>query len=291
MCGGGLFLAAAALSVGTAFTFNFQTGNYILMVLAALVGMLYSLERRWDFLAGVCWAIVATKPQDGFLLVIPLLLCKRWKVILTATIVCLAATLIASSLIGKPMLDLILEVPQLKSGAGHSIHESARLIPEFLCQELLVRGWSIGAIQFVGLMGGMVLCLVLSWLVCKSDDWLVRIAPAVLCASLWTYMREYDRCIFFVLQMAFATRCIVAENKIERMFMYVMMAVVFCSCLETINNCITLMPKIGEKLQIPNFAQYVFNSVGLVNTVSSTLLVCSFVLWCVMVLRRNGAKI
>lgn len=284
--GCGLFMAAAALSVGTSFVINFQTGNYIMMVLAALAGMLFCLEKGRDVLAGVCWAVVVAKPQDGFLLAIPLLIGRRWKTVVTAGAICLVATWIASHLIGKPMIDLILEVPQIKSGAGYSIHESARLIPEAVCQWLVGRGWTIEAIQSISFAGGVLLCFALSYLVRKSPDWVVRVSPAVLCASLWTYMRPYDRCIFFVLQMALASRLILSGSKRERVILGVMMAVVFCSCLETINYCTVLLPTIGERLNWPGFAGFVSSLVSHLTSISSALLLCSFVVWCIVEHRR-----
>ena len=288
--GRGLFMSAVALTVGTSFVINFQTGNYILMVSAALAGMLYCLEKQRDVLAGICWAIVVTKPQDGFLLAIPLLLSRRWKTIFTAIFICVVATWVASSMIGKPMLDLILEVPKLKSGAGHSIHESARLIPEFMCEGLFRRGWTIESIQAISFIGGVTLCFALSWLVRKSEDWVVRVAPAILCASLWTYMRPYDRCIFFVLQMAFASRYVLAATTSGRVWACFLIMTVFASCLETINYCTVLLPTIGERLCLPGFAEFVSGTVNNIHAVSACLLVCLFVIWCILEYGRNRKR-
>ena len=99
-------------------------------------------------------------------------------------------------------------------------------------------------------------------------------------------MRPYDRCIFFVLQMAFASRLILSGSKRERVILGVMMAIVFCSCLETINYCTVLLPTIGERLNWPGFAGFVSSLVSHLTSISSALLLCSFVVWCIVEHRR-----
>lgn len=282
----GAFVAAAALSVGTTFTINFGSGNYIMMVAAALAAMMYCLERKLDVWAGICWAVVVIKPQDGFLLAIPLLLARRFKTMFVATAITLVATWVAAHLIGKPMLELILEVPQLKSGNGHAIHESARLLPQFACDILVRSGWSVGAIQSLSMAMGAGLCLALSWLVRKCEDWPVRFMPAVICAALWTYMEAYDRCLFFVIQIVFARRFLLATTKRERIWMFASMVLVFLSCFETVYQCSAFLPQVGAAIGWPGFAQFVFSSVAAIEAICFPLLVLSVVVLCLSIAKH-----
>ena len=271
-----LFVAAAALSVGFAFPLRF-IGNNLLMAAAALALMVYCLVVGRGIAAGICWAIVVTKPQDGFLLVIPLLFARQWKTILTAGLVCLSASALSSYLIGKPIVDLILEVPKLKT-----VHESAALIPNVLADGLIQAGVGESLIQSSSMAIGVALCVALSWLVRKSEDWLVRVLPAIMCASIWTYMDSCDRCIFFVVQTLFACRFLTTKSPKERFGMVFMMIVVFCTCIQPILYCGGLISALGSNLGIGNLAQICAAIVNPIDTVAMVLFVGGVIVFCIM---------
>ena len=243
--------------------------------------MMFCLERKWDIFAGACWALVVTKPQDGFLLAIPLLLAKKWKTAFTAAAICLVASVVASLLIGKSVFELLLEVPRLKTGTA-----SVGWMPEALYCYLIDLGASVGAIRAVCMVFGVCLCCVLSWKLRRSDDWLVRVLPAVFCASLWTYMAPYDRCIFCFLQIVFAVRFLNAETKRERLLLTVMMVAIFMSGLETIQQCSSFLPQVGNAIGCQNFAPFVFKAASVIESSGRLMLIISFVVWCFAESRR-----
>ena len=272
----GLFVSAAALSIGLTYA-NDTGGNWIIFVVGALAIMLYSLEKGCDVMAGVFWAVVAIKPQDGFLLAIPLLLAKKWKTIFVAGGICLLATWIASVFIGKPMVELILEVPKIKSGS-----QVANLLPQFVYEWIVARGVAESVVQYGCMLTGLALCVALSLAVRQYKDWRVKIVPAILCASLWTYMAPYDRCIFFVVQIVFAREFLQSQSVKERIFLAVGMIAIFCSGLETILQCSALLPRIGEILSMPCFAKFVENTVIIVYGLGVFLSTIVIIAWCIL---------
>lgn len=272
----GLFVAAAALSVGFAFPLRF-IGNNLFIAAAALALMLCCLVKGRDILAGICLAFAVTKPQCCFLVVIPLMFAKQWRTLVVAGFICLTASALASYLIGKPIVDLILEVPKLRS-----VHVSAALIPDALADRLIQAGVGEGLIRSSSMAIGVALCVLLTWLVRKSEDWLVRVLPAIMCASIWTYMDSCDRCIFFVAQALFACRFLSAKSPRERFWMIFMMLVVFCTCIQPILYCGGLISSIGNNFGIGNLRQICAAIVNPIDTVAMILFVGGVIVFCVM---------
>ena len=272
----GLFVAAAALSVGFAFPLRF-IGNNLFIAAAALALMLRCLVRGRDILAGMCLAFAVTKPQCCFLFAIPLMFAKKWRTMVVAGFVCLTASTVASCLIGKPIVDLILEVPKLRP-----VHVSAALIPASLADWLIQAGVGEGLIRSSSMAIGVALCVLLTWLVRKSEDWLVRVLPAIMCASIWTYMDSCDRCIFFVAQTLFACRFLSTKSPKERFGMIFMMVVVFCTCIQPILYCGGLISAIGNNFGIDNLAQICAAIVNPIGTVAMLLFVGGVVTFCVL---------
>lgn len=266
--GGGLFVAAAALSIGFTATVNLGSGNHVFFVLASLVGMVVCLNRRWDILAGVCWACAMIKPQEGAILLIPLLIGKKWKTIVTAGMICIVLTFIVSCLVGKPMVDLVLEIPKIKGSTAISV----KLIPQFLCDSLVQHGVSAATLQRVNMVVGASLCFWLCWLVRKSRDWLVLLAPAIFCAAFWTYMTALDRCIFGLIQCLFAERFLCAASRKERLVMIGLIAVTFGACLEPIYLCFDSLPKLGELVGVENLMELVFSATYVINVICTSIM-------------------
>ena len=113
----GVFVAAAAVCLGNPFPVNSDLNNYSTVLVAAVIGMCWCLNRRMDILAGLLWALVMIKPHFGILFGIPILFKKRWKTLLTAPIVCLVASIPASLLCHTNPLRMCLNVID-REGAG-----------------------------------------------------------------------------------------------------------------------------------------------------------------------------
>ena len=274
---GGVFVASAALSVGLTFTRNFLFGNLIMGVAAAMAGMIFCLDRKWDVAAGICWAVAVIKPQDAFLLAIPLIIAKRWKTVFVAASISLVATWIASQLIGKSIIELILEVPKIKHTAALSVN----LLPDAISQALVDMGVSVDLLQGLNMLIGILLCAFMSWCLRKSESWLIRFVPPVFCAALWTYMNDYDRCIFFVLQIVFACRLLSAKSKNERFAMALMIFITFCSCLELVGMFTGVLGSIGKFIGVSNFVEIFLAFIYYLTLVSTTLLGIGLIVMCI----------
>jgi len=284
---GGVFVSSAALSVGLTFTRNFLAGNLIMMVAVAMAGMIFCLERKWDVAAGFCWAVAIVKPQDSLLLAIPLIMAKRWKTVFVAASISFVATWIASQLIGKSIVELVLEVPKIKHTAALSVN----FLPDAVSQALVAKGISIDLLQRLNMLTGILLCAFMSWCLRKSEDWLLRFTPPVFCAALWTYMNDYDRCIFFLLQIVFACRFILATSVKERIFMIIMMGAVFCSCLELVDMFSGVICNVGEWLGVLDFRRIVNNFVYGLTLVSTIVIAIGLFFMCRKASIWSGAKI
>ena len=55
---------------------------------AMLLLMVTALQHGYDTIAGICWALIMTKPQMGLLFSIPLLWYKKYKTVFVAIFVC-----------------------------------------------------------------------------------------------------------------------------------------------------------------------------------------------------------
>ncbi len=153
--------------------------------LAALALLMYdSLDKGRDGLAAFCWALMMVKPQVGALFFFPLLIGKKYKVILMAGAICFAATLWPAWVYHESPLELILQIP--KSGVPHN-HEP---IVDTILAPLIGK-----SATFVWAGVCAAICAVGSWLFRKSGSWLVRTLPVMWIFPLWTYSQNHDHLV------------------------------------------------------------------------------------------------
>ena len=156
--------------------------NYGVLILAMFLLMNKALKHNHDILAGLAWAVMMIKPQVGFLFVWPLFWQKRYLTIVTAAVVCLAATVGTSILVHESVIDLILQVPEI--GRPYIL---TKIQTTFGSSAIAVISASF--FVFVGFS---------TWLLRKNHDFLVSCVPAVLTIPLWSYTNNigYDWVIF-----------------------------------------------------------------------------------------------
>ena len=177
---------------------HLATGNYPILVLVLFLLMIALLRRGHDMAAGLCWALMMTKPQMSALAFWPLLLAGRFKTIATAVAVVGAATLVPALVYGESPVELVAQVsqigmPYMKDGvssgfvaalgrSGLVAHEKFHLV-----------------VAFVGFLA----CGALSMVFAKSRSWIVRFVPVMLIMPVWTYALPQDRtflvCLSFTL--------------------------------------------------------------------------------------------
>lgn len=150
--------------------------NYGVLILAAFFLMKRALERNHNVLAGVAWAIMMIKPQEGLLFFWPLFWGKRYVTIVTAVTICLVATFATSLAVHESVIDLILQVPEIGRPYGSGIVMS-RIVRPLIGESpfILLPAFFFAFVGFA------------TWALRKSDDFLVRCAPVFFSVPLWTY--------------------------------------------------------------------------------------------------------
>ena len=173
-------------------------GNYSAFVTVSFLAMILSLKRGHDVVAGICWALMMTKPQMSALVFWPLLFAGKVKTMVVAAVVLAVATLIPSFVYGESPLELVLQVPQIglpyiKEGYASGLMSSLGL------SECAANA----RLQAVVTVVCFALCGAMSWAFSKSRFWMVRFVPMILFAPLWSYCLPYDRvilvCLYFTL--------------------------------------------------------------------------------------------
>lgn len=248
----GFFCALASTALGVTAGASYIVGNYGMLIAGAIVLMAVFLNRRHDMLAGVCWALAMTKPQDAALLAIPLILAKKWKPILTALTICLLATLPPAYLCGRSPLDLILQVPKLRE-TGLGTNTSCivtTLLSVFPSTHSSGYDALARALFLANVLFGTCLCGTLSWMTRNCTDWFRRLAPAVLCAAIWTYMTYLDRCIFFFLQITIIGILLSRETQRAKTFAGLTSLLISLLGFASFSFCYDLLSSIGARFNL-----------------------------------------
>ena len=197
--GDGLFVAASALFLGGALQSAFWFRQYGITNLALLLLLFRALDKRRPISAGICWALLMTKPQVGLLLAIPLVLGRQWKAIGMAVAVCCLASIPPAILCHVSPMDMILH---MRSSAGNVLSGTA-IVPKPVFVALASKtnpalpGTLSAAI-------GVGLCL---WLCCRfrhAPFWVLRMLPAIVCATGWTYLQLHDKTLLLFPQAVLA---------------------------------------------------------------------------------------
>jgi len=164
---------------------DLNCGNFGLVITAATVGMLISLDRGDRLLPVFLWTLAMFKPQMSVLLSIPLLLRRQWLVGIGAAGLCFGLSLIPAYLCQTSVVDLIRQAP---AASAHAFTGCA-LMPEPLLNVLSHVGPSVvwmGVSMFLGVS----ICIMLTIYLRDSRSWFVLALPAMICAVSWTYVTQ-----------------------------------------------------------------------------------------------------
>lgn len=186
----------------------FYYGNYGFILLLFSVLMYESLVRGKQIYAGLSWAIMMIKPNVSILFFWPLLFQKKYVAIGVAIAICLLATLWPAYVYNCSPTELILQISE----------QGLAYIPRNSPPGIAFRLLGINGIRLW--MGGwFVFCGVLSYCLRKVPSWMVRLLPALVLASIWTYSKEYDRMIlwffYFVVVQQLLNRGPLVLNKLQ----------------------------------------------------------------------------
>ena len=184
------FCSTAAFLVGPGLNACFDTQNYGILATGSILAMIVALQRNHELLAGLAWAVLMTKPQNGVLFAIPLLISRKWKAVMVAVSVCCLSIIPPALMTGASPVDLVLCLAKIRSDDVLS----TTLFPEPIFSRIAGLAGQPSALAASALIGVSV-CAWLSLRTRMSEDWLERMFPACLCTVAWTYKMPYDYCI------------------------------------------------------------------------------------------------
>ena len=180
-----------ALNIGKPWQALFAYGNYGGIIAGAIAGMVWSLDRRRDMMAGLFLAAAMVKPQLGAPLCIPLLIARRPKAVSVGAAVCIVSSALPSMLCGIRPWTLLREAfaggDAFFSGTSFLTGAVFRAIPELIPfkKDILLGCMTVGA----------VLCAAASLPMTRSarrTDALELLSPAILLSTCWMVSRNYD---------------------------------------------------------------------------------------------------
>ena len=154
--------------------------------------------RKYDVYAGIALAALMFKPQVGVMFCIPLLVNLKFATLASGAAICLLASVPPAIMCRKWPWEMISNV----IGGGADVYHSSALININLHNKLISM-FALGPDQikylmYASMLIGVLLCLALSLMLRRSDDWLEKLVPAALIAPLWTYSVPHDLAIWTV---------------------------------------------------------------------------------------------
>ena len=186
------FLLVAPLGWDWAFKYD----NYAILFCAGAVALVVSMDKGWQILAGLAWAFLMIKPQQGIWFAIPILFRRQFKTVGVAVATCLAASIPPAILCGKSPLDLILEMPKFR----YEGYWQTSLFPPRIytfANEFFFPRFAL----FLGLSICLVFCLWASWKLRKEKNWFIALQPTFFCVCagypLWN--QDWLYCFFPIL--------------------------------------------------------------------------------------------
>jgi len=208
-------------------------GNYGAIHLGALIILLVSLECSerfesqgkhlksvlWQFVGGIAFAILLVKPQIGLLFGLPLLLSRKWMIIIVAGILSIAACFPPALMCGKSPLELLLHL----QNSGIPWYQGSAFIPKIVQDQL----WDLGLGRLgmkISMLAGIITCTFLSWRTRNDADWLVRLLPAIVLAPIWTFASKNDALIYVFVITFFVLRIVkkTPDWKFSTFFVFIL---------------------------------------------------------------------
>ena len=167
--------------------------NYGIYCCFGIVLMISSLNANKKVLAGVGWALLMLKPQLGIFVVIPMLIRREWKVIITAVSLCVLGTLIASVQVGKMPWVLLIET--VKGNSCHFVDiDTYKLFSLlFYCG---VPNEVTYSLSLLTVFGVVFFC---SWRSRNIKDSYFALCPAVVSSMFISYVSPHDWVMLFVM--------------------------------------------------------------------------------------------
>lgn len=203
------FVCGLAFGVAYGLPSMIYCGNYGLFCAALVLLMSRALNSRRDVLAGVLWALLMVKPQLGILYAIPLLIAWRWKTLVTAGLICAAATIPPAVLTSVSPVTLILQTKDIGAPYLYLNNDNTILFLAFKSW------WSKGTIMLASTVTGLAVCAWVSWLCRRCEDWLCKCVPVAVVSLFWTYAWHHDSVTLCVPLIFCAAKLVTAQSGAE----------------------------------------------------------------------------
>lgn len=243
---------------------NAAVGNFVAFILAASVVMAWCLSRGYDALAGICWALAMVKPQSVILFAVPLFLRRKWLTCVVAITFCLIATCVPAAMCQSSFLDLLLAGPL----ANAELFLGCGTYPYFFLGTF-GNGVEIG----IAMVIGFGLCLTMTSLVQKDNDWTVLLMPAAVCGASWTYTQAYSHAMAWFLAFVLVRELL--RNSQSR-FLWVMLGLSVLSLSRWFLAWHGLCSFAEWRFPM---SEYAFRCVDSLNSTLSILLAMAFCVW------------
>ena len=181
-----------------AWDYSFRYGNWSILFCAGAFCLIVFLDKGWQTLAGLAWAFLMVKPQQGIWFAIPILFRRQFKTVAVAVATCLTASIPPSILCGKSPITLILEIPRFRLSTYFETSLFPRHIYSFGCEWLFPK-----APLFLGLLFCLVFTLWASWRLRKEKDWFSTLQPTFfcICAGYPLWHQDWLFCFFPILYL------------------------------------------------------------------------------------------
>ena len=156
--------------------YAFRYDNWTLLFCMGVVAFLVSLENGWPIVAGLAWAFLMIKPQQGIWFAIPIFVKRQFKTGIVAVVICLTASIPPSVLCGKTPYDLIVEIPKFRAQKflGTTLFPAA--VYRFFDDNIFPN-----AALFAGLLICFVFCAWSTWKIRRTQNWFLLLQPTFFC--------------------------------------------------------------------------------------------------------------
>lgn len=180
--------------------------------------MIHRLRTQKLMPMALALVVLMVKPQIGTLIAVTLLIAGKWRPVLMAGLICLAASLWPSYLLHVSPVSLIFQIPKYGSDVAHS--SLLFPAPVFLSLTNLI-GQS--ATMAMNMFIGLAFCSFWSYRIRNSNNPAFLVLPAILCNVLWTYSSAQDRFLWSIAQVILALLIVKEESPKRRLSLFAIM--------------------------------------------------------------------
>ena len=190
-------------------------GNCASMI-GCLILMACFLHREFPILSGIFLGFAMIKPQTALIICFAFLLIKSFKPIIIAATLDIFGWLVTSVLINKTPLVILHEFLTGEVGGFAAYRGILTFWYEYLPSQQIIMPLSM--------LIGVIFVLIMHYFLrdCESD--LIKLFPAIVASTFWSYSWENERFILFILILICITLLLHSHNLLEKLLLFLMVA-------------------------------------------------------------------